>query len=71
MHVLVDVHAGSNDQKSAFACGIASSYEDLHEVTSISSCVHLISRVSFQELCHKEWVSVWNSDQQPQFILIK
>ena len=26
-------------------------------------------RVSFQVLCHKEWISAWNSDQQPRFIL--
>ena len=38
MHVLLDDHVASNDQQSAVACGIASSHEDLHEMTSISSC---------------------------------
>ena len=38
MHVLLDVHAANNDEQSAVACSIASSHEDLHEVTSISSC---------------------------------
>ena len=27
-------------------------------------------RVSFQVLRHEEWIAVWNSDQQPRFILI-
>ena len=27
-------------------------------------------RVSFQSVCHQEWSSVWNSDQQPRFVLI-
>ena len=27
-------------------------------------------RVSFEVLCHKEWISAWNSDQQRRFILI-
>ena len=27
-------------------------------------------RVSFQVLCHQEWISAWNSDQQPRFIPI-
>ena len=39
MHVLLDVRVSNNDQQSAVACGIASSHEDLHEVTSISPCV--------------------------------
>ena len=43
MHVLLDVHEASNDQQSAVACSIASSHEDLHEVTSISSCADLNS----------------------------
>ena len=37
MHVLLDVHVANNDQQSAVACNIASSHEDLHEKTSISS----------------------------------
>ena len=65
MHVLLDIHVASNDQQSAVACSIASSHEDLHEMTSISSCA-----VSFQVMCHKEWISAWNSYQQPRFILI-
>ena len=44
MHVLPDVHAANNDQKSAVACSIASAHEDLHEVTSISSCADLNSQ---------------------------
>ena len=39
MHVILAVHAANNDQQSAVACSIASSHEDLHEITSISSCV--------------------------------
>ena len=38
MHLLLDVHVANNDQQSAVACSIASSHEDIHEVTSISSC---------------------------------
>ena len=38
MHVFLDVHVANNDQQSVVACSIASSHEDLHEVTSISSC---------------------------------
>ena len=41
MHVLLDVHVVSNDQQSAVACSIASSHENLLEVTSMSSCVDL------------------------------
>ena len=44
MHVLLDVHVANNDQQSAVACSIASSHEDLHEVTSISSCADLNSQ---------------------------
>ena len=44
MHVLLDVHVASNDQQSAVARSIASSHEDLHEVTSISSCADLNSQ---------------------------
>ena len=44
MHVLLGVHAANNDQQNAVACSIASSQEDLHEVTSISSCVDLNSQ---------------------------
>ena len=43
-HVLLDVHATSIDQQNAVAYRIASSHEDLHEVTSISSCVDLNSQ---------------------------
>ena len=38
------VHAASNDQQNAVACSIASSHEDLHEVTSISSRVDVNSQ---------------------------
>ena len=38
-HVLLDVHAASNDQQNAVACSTALSHEDLCEVTSMSSCV--------------------------------
>ena len=38
MHVLLVVHVDNNDQQSAVACGIALSHEDLHEVSSVSSC---------------------------------
>ena len=41
MLVLLDVHAASNDQQNAVACGTASSHEDLHVVTSISTCFGL------------------------------
>ena len=44
MHVLLDVHVTSNGQQSAVACIIASSHEDPHEVTSISSCADLNSQ---------------------------
>ena len=44
MHVLLDVHVASNDQQSDVACSIASSHEDLDEVTSISSCADLNSQ---------------------------
>ena len=50
MHVLLDVHAASNDQPSAVACSIASSHEDLHEVTSIFSCVDLNSQCVFPSI---------------------
>ena len=43
-HVLLDVHVANSDQQSAVACIIASSHEDLHEVTSISSCADLNSQ---------------------------
>ena len=71
MHVFLDVHVASNDQQSAVACSIASSHEDLHEVTSISSCADLntpsvVSSTVSQgmDLCLEF------SDQQPRFILI-
>ena len=38
MHVLLDVHVANEDQQNAVARSIASSHEDLLEVTSISSC---------------------------------
>ena len=44
MHVLPDVSAAINDQQSAVACSIASSHEDLHEMTSISSCDDMNSK---------------------------
>ena len=44
MHVLLDVHVANSDQQSAVACSIASSHEDLHEATSISSCADLNSQ---------------------------
>ena len=44
MHVLQDVHEAKNDQQTAVACSIASSHEDLHEKTSISSCADLNSQ---------------------------
>ena len=44
MHVLLDVQVANNDQHSAVVCSIASSHEDLHDVTSISSCADLISQ---------------------------
>ena len=43
MHVLLVVHVASNDQPSAVACSLASSHEDLHEVTLTFSCADLIS----------------------------
>ena len=43
MHVFLDVHAINNDQQNAVACCIASSHEDLHEVTSNASCADLNS----------------------------
>ena len=52
MHVLLDVHGASDDQQSAVACSIASSHEDLHEVTSISSCADLNS----QSVLSKYWL---------------
>ena len=69
MHVLLDVHVANNDQQSAAACIIASSHEDLHEVTSISSCADLNSQ-SVDPSSHKERISAWNSDQQLRFIPI-
>ena len=44
MSVLQDVHGANYDQHNAVACSIASSREDLHEVTSISSCADLNSK---------------------------
>ena len=44
MRVLLDLHAANCGQQSAVACCIASSHEDLHGVTSISSCVDLNSQ---------------------------
>ena len=44
MHVLLDVHAANTDQQNAVACSSVSLHEDLHEVTSISSCVDLNSQ---------------------------
>ena len=49
MHVLLDVHVASNDQRRALACSVASSHDDLHEVTSTSSYVK-ISTKSFNSL---------------------
>ena len=70
MHVLLDVHAANNYQQSAVARSIASSHEDLHEVTSISSCADPNSQSAFPStLTQREWISAWNSDQQPRFIL--
>ena len=40
-------YVASNDLQSAVACSIASSHEDLHEVTSISSCADLNSQSVF------------------------
>ena len=51
MRVLLDVHAANNDQHNPVACSIASSREDLHEVTSISSCVDLKSHSAFPSIC--------------------
>ena len=45
--IRMDVHAASNDQQNAVACSIASSHEDPHEATSISSCVDLNSQSVF------------------------
>ena len=42
MHVLLDVHVANNDQH--VECSIASSHEDIHEVTSSSSCADLNSQ---------------------------
>ena len=50
MHVLLDVRDANNDQQSAVACGIASSHEDLHEVTSISSCADPNSQSVFPSI---------------------
>ena len=70
MHVLLDVHAANNCQQSAVARSIAQSHEDLHEVTSISSCADPNSQSAFPStLSQREWISAWNSDQQPRFIL--
>ena len=44
MHVLLDVHVANNDQQSAVACSIASSHEDLRELTSTSSSADLNSQ---------------------------
>ena len=68
MHVLLDCHVANNDQQSAVACSIASSHEDLHEKTSISSRADPNSQSVVPKTCHKERISVWNSDQQPKFI---
>ena len=54
MHVLLDVHVADNDQQNVVACSIASSREDLHEVTSTSSCAYLNSQSVVQVQCHKE-----------------
>ena len=42
-------------------------FTKLHQVLHVLIRTH---RVSFEVLCHKEWTSAWNSDQQPKFILI-
>ena len=47
MHVLLDVHVANNDQQSAVACSIVLSHEDLHEVTSSSSCTDQNSQSVF------------------------
>ena len=41
MQFLQDVHATSIDEQNFVACDIASSHEDLHEATPVSSCVDL------------------------------
>ena len=69
LRIFLDVHEVNNVPHCAVASSIASSHEDLHEVTSMSSCVDLNSQ-SPNSLCHKEWTSVWNSHQQPRFIVI-
>ena len=47
MHVLLDIHVANNDQQNACACSTASTHEDLHEMTSISSCADLNSESVF------------------------
>ena len=71
LRIFLDVHGVNNVPHCAVASSIASSHEDLHEVTSMSSCVDLNSQSLVPSiLCHKEWTSVWNGHQQPRFILI-
>ena len=48
MHVLLDVHAASNDQQNVVAFGIASSHEDRHEVTNILHVLIRTRRASLQ-----------------------
>ena len=65
MHVLLGVHVASNVEQSAVAGSIASSHEDVHEVTSISSCADLNSQSVVPSTVSQgmEWISAWNSDQ--------
>ena len=51
MHVLLDVYVANNDQQCAVACSKASSHEDLHEVTSISSCTDRNSQSVVPSIC--------------------
>ena len=48
--VFLDAHTARNDQQNAVACSTASSHEDLREVTSISSSVHLNSQSVFPNI---------------------
>ena len=60
--IMGSLHDAIEIQQNVVARSIESSHEDLHEVTSISLKNDLNSqRVFSKKVCHKDWISAWNS----------
>ena len=43
-------------------------FTKLHQLLHVLIRTHIVSS---RALCHQEWISAWNSNQQPRFVLIK